>query len=99
MADEAGTKLSGKGGAQATVETLVEHNVVAEDIFRRMSGLGGFLVVALVTPVPSRNGVGLRNQLFNATRNRLAAANQQTGSRKQARKSTRPRYPRNRPKR
>lgn len=40
---EKGAKQSEKGAPQR----------VAEDLFRRVSGLGGFLVVAVVSPLPS----------------------------------------------
>ena len=51
-----------------------EPSVTALDIFRRASGLGGMLVVALVAPLPARNGFGLRDE-------RLAAASRKSRER------------------
>ena len=47
MSDKGDEKMSDKGGP----------NYVAEDVFRRVSGLGGFLLVAFVSPMaPNNNG-------------------------------------------
>jgi hypothetical protein len=45
MSDKGDEKMSDKGGP----------NYVAEDVFRQVSGLGGFLFVAFVTPMAPNN--------------------------------------------
>ena len=54
--DETGPKGSGKGPGETGGN---RPNEVAEDIFRRVTGLGGFLVVAFVAPMaPSSSNAG-----------------------------------------
>jgi hypothetical protein len=48
---EKGPKQTEKGPKQT--EKGASQQAVVEDLFRRVSGLGGFLVVAFVAPVPS----------------------------------------------
>ena len=51
LAGERGPKVSERGEDGATPDNTSQ--ALAESIFRQVAGLGGFMVVAMVTPMPA----------------------------------------------
>jgi hypothetical protein len=64
------SKFSGRGLQLAQARSIAAGkggpNAVAEDLFQRVSGIGGVLVVAMVAPIPAKNGSAFRTQAISA---------------------------------